>query len=220
MNVKGLILAGSADFKNELSKSDLFDNRLQAKVIKIVDISYGGENGFNQAIELSAETLANVKFVQEKKLLEAYFEEISQDTGKFCYGIEDTLKALDLGSCEKIIVYENLNTIRYTLKDIEGEEVVAHVNPELPDKSWQLDKKTGTEMEIVKEESFLEWLAENYKNYGAELEFVTDKSSEGAQFVQGFGGIGAILRYKVNFEQLADESSEDEYYDDDDDSFI
>lgn len=130
------------------------------------------------------------------------------------------MKALDLGSCEKIIVYENLNTIRYTLKDIEGEEVVAHVNPELPDKSWQLDKKTGTEMEIVKEESFLEWLAENYKNYGAELEFVTDKSSEGAQFVQGFGGIGAILRYKVNFEQLADESSEDEYYDDDDDSFI
>lgn len=81
-------------------------------------------------------------------------------------------------------------------------------------------QKTGTEMEIVKEESFLEWLAENYKNYGAELEFVTDKSSEGAQFVQGFGGIGAILRYKVNFEQLADESSEDEYYDDDDDSFI
>ena len=66
VNVKGLILAGSADFKNELSKSDLFDNRLQAKVIKIVDISYGGENGFNQAIELSAETLANVKFVQER----------------------------------------------------------------------------------------------------------------------------------------------------------
>ena len=103
VNVKGLILAGSADFKTELSKSDLFDNRLQAKVIKIVDISYGGENGFNQAIELSAETLANVKFVQEKKLLEAYFEEISQDTGKFCYGIEDTLKALDLGACEKLL---------------------------------------------------------------------------------------------------------------------
>jgi hypothetical protein len=29
----------------------------------------GGENGFNQAIELSAETLANVKFVQEKRLI-------------------------------------------------------------------------------------------------------------------------------------------------------
>lgn len=220
VNVKGLILAGSADFKTELSKSDLFDNRLQAKVIKIVDISYGGENGFNQAIELSAETLSNVKFVQEKKLLNDYFDEISQDTGKFCYGIEDTLKALDLGACEIVIVYENLNIIRYTLKNSEGSEVVVHANPDLPDKSYMNDKVTGAEMEIVKEEPFLEWLAENYKNYGATLEFVTDRSSEGAQFCQGFGGIGAMLRYKVNFEQLVDESDEDEYYDDDSDDFI
>lgn len=222
VNVKGLILAGSADFKTELSKSDLFDGRLQAKILKIVDVSYGGENGFNQAIELAAETLANVKFVQEKQLLNTYFDEISQDTGKYCYGIEDTLKALDLGACEIVIVYENLNIVRYTLKDIEGNEVIAHANPELPDKSYMLDKKTGTEMEIVKEETFLEWLAENYKSFGANLEFVTDRSSEGAQFVQGFGGIGAMLRYKVNFEQLADDDSdEDEYYDDDElDDFI
>lgn len=218
VNCKGLILAGSADFKNALSKSDLFDIRLQAKVMKIVDISYGGENGFNQAIELSAETLANVKFVQEKNLLNSYFEQISLDSGKYCYGIEDTLKALDLGACEIVIVYENLNIIRYTLKNSEGEEVVVHANPELPDKSYLEDKTTGVDMEIIHEELFLEWLAENYKSFGANLEFITDKSSEGAQFVQGFGGIGSLLRYKVNFEQLVDEDSdEDEYFDDDDD---
>jgi len=81
VNVTGLVLAGSADFKTELSQSDMFDQRLAAKVIKVVDVSYGGENGFNQAIELSAETLGNVKFIQEKKLIGKYFEEISQDTG-------------------------------------------------------------------------------------------------------------------------------------------
>jgi peptide subunit release factor 1 (eRF1) len=42
---------------------------LQSKVLKLVDISYGGENGFNQAIELSTEVLSNVKFIQEKKLI-------------------------------------------------------------------------------------------------------------------------------------------------------
>lgn len=42
---------------------------MQAKVLKLVDVSYGGENGFNQAIELSAEVLSNVKFIQEKKLI-------------------------------------------------------------------------------------------------------------------------------------------------------
>lgn len=55
--------------------------------------------------------------------------------------------------------------------------------------------------------------AENYKNFGATLEFVSDRSSEGNQFVKGFGGIGAILRYKLNFEQLADLSDDDEFYD-------
>lgn len=34
-----------------------------------MDVSYGGENGFNQAIELAAESLQNVKFIQEKKLI-------------------------------------------------------------------------------------------------------------------------------------------------------
>ncbi|BAO39689.1 Eukaryotic peptide chain release factor subunit 1 [Kluyveromyces marxianus] len=214
VNVKGLILAGSADFKTDLARSELFDQRLVAKIVKIVDISYGGENGFNQAIELSAEALANVKFIQEKKLITDYFDQISQDTGKYCYGIDDTLKALDLGAVETLIVFENLETIRYVFKDSEDKEVLKFVEPNTEDKSYSLDKTTGAEMDLVSEQPLIEWLAENYKNYGANLEFITDKSSEGAQFVTGFGGIGALLRYKVNFEQLVDES-DDEFYDDD-----
>lgn len=69
------------------------------------------------------------------------------------------------------------------------------------------------DMEVVESGSFLEWLAEAYKDFGANLEFVSDRSGEGNQFVKGFGGIGAILRYKVNFEQLADHSDDDEFYD-------
>merc|ERR1712018_757275 len=79
VNVAGLILAGSADFKTNLNQSDMFDQRLAAKVLATVDISYGGENGFNQAIELAQDTLQNVKFVQEKKLLMKYFDEITRN---------------------------------------------------------------------------------------------------------------------------------------------
>ena len=42
-NISGMILAGSADFKTELSQSDMFDPRLQGKIIKLVDVSYGGK---------------------------------------------------------------------------------------------------------------------------------------------------------------------------------
>lgn len=214
VNVAGLILAGSADFKNDLNQSDLFDQRLQAKVIKVVDVSYGGENGFNQAIELSAETLSNVKFIQEKKLINTYFDEISQDTGKVCYGLDDTLKALEAGAAETLIVFENMETTRWTLKDSEGKEVVFHTNKQQEaDRSLFMDKSTGQEMDVVEQIPFLEWLAEKYRDFGATLEFVSDRSSEGNQFVKGFGGIGAILRYKLNFEQLADDDDDDEFYD-------
>ena len=216
VNCAGLILAGSADFKNDLNQSDMFDQRLQAKVIKVVDVSYGGENGFNQAIELSAETLSNVKFIQEKKLIGKYFDEISQDSGKVCYGVDDTLRALDLGAAETLIVYENLDIMRVALKPSgEGSEIVKHLQKgQEEDRAQFMDKDTGQEMEIISQMPFLEWLAEKYRDFGATLEFVSDRSSEGNQFVKGFGGIGAILRYKVNFEQLADLEDEDEFYDD------
>ncbi|TDL27655.1 peptide chain release factor eRF/aRF subunit 1 [Rickenella mellea] len=220
VNVTGLVLAGSADFKTELSQSDMFDGRLSAKVIKIVDVSYGGENGFNQAIELAAESLANVKFVQEKKLIQRYFDEISQDTGKYCFGIDDTLKGLELGAVETLIVWENLDISRYVLRNAAGEEIVVHVNKEQEkDREKFMDKSTGLEMEHVSEPmSLLEWFAEKYKEFGANLEFVTNRSQEGAQFVKGFGGIGGLLRYKVDFTNLAQfDEDEDEFYSDDDD---
>lgn len=122
-----------------------------------MDVSYGGENGFNQAIELSADALSNVKFIQEKKLIGRqlrvaeiylirrghakspltsqfsnlpssfllfvfllagkYFDEISQDTGRYCFNVNDTLKALEMGAVETLIVWENLEVTRYVLKD-------------------------------------------------------------------------------------------------------
>jgi len=217
-SVSGLILAGSADFKTELSQSDMFDPRLQSKIIKLVDVSYGGENGFNQAIELAAESLANVKFIQEKKLINRYFDQISQDTGKFCFGVEDTLRALEMGAVETLICWENLDIQRYVLKNhTTGEEKILHLTSEQEkDMTHFTDKETGVELELEDNMPFLEWLANNYKNFGATLEIITDRSQEGSQFVRGFGGIGGMLRYKVDFQSMQCDNLDDEEFDLDD----
>merc|ERR1712065_58759 len=130
-NVQGIILAGSADFKNELAKSDLFDPRLLEVVIKTVDISYGGEAGFAQAIELSAESLANVALVKEKKLLAEYFEHIALDTNKITYGIKDTMMGLEMGAVETLIIWEDLEIDRIVLVDpASGSETIKFLNKE------------------------------------------------------------------------------------------
>jgi len=225
INVTGLILAGLADFKNELSISDMFDQRLATKVIKIVDVSYGGENGFNQAIELCGEALANVKFLQEKKLISKFFEEIAQDSNKYCYGVKDTLYALDLGAVETLIVWEALEHNRYVLKNPStGEEKTLFLSKE-EEKKASYFVENGVELEVVDKLSLLEWFANEYKRFGAVLEFVTNKSQEGSQFCKGFGGIGGILRYQVDFnagEVVEDlgEGSDDDNDDDDLDAYF
>lgn len=222
-NVQGIVLAGSADFKSELMRSDLFDPRLAKIVIKMVDVSYGGDNGFQQAIELSSDTLGSVKLMKEKKLLQKYMDEISRDTGKYCYMVEDTFKALDLGAVEELIIWENLDIDRIVLRNNStGEDSIVYLNQEQQaNENFFHDPTTGVELETIEKEPLVEWFANNFKQYGCALEFITDRSGEGTQFVKGFGGIGGILRWKVDFAQLDDDfpaGGHDDDSDDDSDS--
>lgn len=213
-NVKGLILAGSAEFKNNLQKSDLFDPRLAPIVMKVVDISYGGELGFNQAIELSQDALKNVKFIHEKKILEKFYEEIAKDSGKYVFGIKDTMEAIENGVVDILIIWENIDFIRLTLKDNKNQIRVETVSSRKVIGQKYKPDDSDVEYEIVENISLSEWLLDNYKKYVSQLEIVTDKTSEGNQFVKGFGGIGGILRYKL--EQNFDDIEENYSFDEDD----
>ncbi|GJW99051.1 eukaryotic peptide chain release factor subunit 1-3-like protein [Tanacetum coccineum] len=111
-----------------------------------------------------------VRVVQEMNEAESkdgYFEEISQDTGKYVFGVDDTLKALEMGVVDILIVWENLDINR--------------------------DSITNDELKVLEKMSSLEWFANKYRQFGCTLEFVSNKSQEGSQFCRGFSGIGGIL---------------------------
>ena len=48
------------------------------------------------------------------------------------------------------------------------------------------------------------------------LSSFSSRSQEGSQFVKGFGGIGGMLRYKVDFQALQCDDLDEEEYDLDD----
>lgn len=72
------------------------------------------------------------------------------------------------------------------------------------------------ELDIVSNESLTDWLLLNYKKFGINIEFISDKSADGNQFCKGFGGIGGFLRYKIE----VDDFVEDVETNLDDDDFI
>ena len=124
-----------------------------------------------------------------------------------------------MGAIETLICWENLNIMRYQLKNPStSEEKTLHLTPEQEkDKSHFVDNASGVELELVESMPLLEWLANNYKNFGATLEIITDRSQEGSQFVKGFGGIGGLLRYRVNLDTMDGENDDLDDFEDFDD---
>jgi len=218
-NIKGLIVAGSAELKQDLtSDSELFDQRLAAITIPpLLDISYGGEMGFNQAIELASNTLKNVKLIQEKKLISSFLEEVAQDSGMYCFGIKETIQGLEAGAIETLIVWENFEMMRVVIRNPHTDtlETKFLTREEMKDPTLYKDPETNVDLAIEQEQCFLDWIVMQYKSFGSKLEFITDRSQEGNQFVKGFGGVGGLLRYKLAFDLLdepegdAEESDED-----------
>jgi peptide chain release factor subunit 1 len=206
--VTGLILAGSADFKNELEKTQMFDPRLAEKVIKVVDVCYGGENGFSQAVELSQDALENVRFVKERKSICRFFDEIATDTGMVCYGVDDTMKLVEAKSIARVLLFEDLPHLRLKMRHpLTDSTVYRYATPQKMEEQPTFEAD-GVALELEDSEPFVEWIAENYHSLGIELELVSDRSPEGTQFFKGFGGIAGFLRYKLDQELILGEAVE------------
>lgn len=201
-NVRGIVMAGSANIKEVVQQSDRFDKRLADIVIATIDVSYGMDQGLNQAITLGADALSSVKFVHEKKVIGRFFEAISLDTGMIVFGVEDTMKALELENLESLLLFDNIEITRYEIKNPStGDVKVFFLNAtqEQEDKYFK-DPETGVDLEVVSSEQLGDWLCLNYKSKRVKLDFITDKSPDGFQFVKGFGGIGGFLRYQMNID--------------------
>ncbi|KAJ3328026.1 hypothetical protein HDU93_001708 [Gonapodya sp. JEL0774] len=126
------------------------------------------------------------------------------------------------GVAETVIVWEGLTAERWIVRDAAtGEESVrlveAGVDTSITKRNEALagpSASTTPDLEIVSQSLLVDWLAESHKELGCSLVIVTDKTPEGTQFVKGFGGIGAVLRYKVD---LGDEDDVVEFESDEED---
>lgn len=168
-NISGIFIAGSAEFKEKMADSSNFDIRLKPLVIRIMDVAYGGEQGFSQAIESAKPDLGNIPLIKEKNILTSFFEAM-RNNDKVVYGLKETFKALEESVIDKLLIYENSN-LYYTETGFE---------------------KTG---EIL----LTEWLGDNYKDLACKIVYISSNTGEGMQFIRGFCGIGGILKYQWQY---------------------
>jgi peptide chain release factor subunit 1 len=209
-NVDGFILSGSANIKHELIKSDLLGAPIQNKILRTVDVSYGGDNGLQETLRLCADLFADIKLTQERQLLDEVFSHIKlssatndSNTVSYAIGVNETALILkeDPSLIDRLIIWENLTTKRYVYqkRDKEMIIIVADNEQEAQTKLKNILKENDNEqVECIDEMNFLDYLTEHYRQINVRLHLVTDRSPEGQQFRLGFGGCIALLRYPIS----------------------
>lgn len=202
-NVSGLILAGFANFKNEVASA--LDLRLKEIIVDVVDIQYGGKQGFHEAINKTKHVIEMEELKLERDSLFNFFDSIIKDN-PVVYTPKDTIYALEAGAVQKLIVYNDLKVKRLEVmhRDSSNKEVLFSNENEDQDLS---------SYEVLNSEPLIDWLLDHYSDYGSEIILVSDSSTEGSQFVSGFGGIGGILRFEI----VLPSQMEEEYMEDEDD---
>lgn len=199
-NIVGLVIGGPADFKTELAQSKLFEPKLEQIIVQpMLDLAYGGENGFVQAIEMASGALGDAKLVAERRVISKLLDEMGHEGGKYAFGVEDTLMALQNGAAEFMLVWEELPLRRVEVIKMGSDQTeIKHVSPSEAD---LLHKANEKELSVMSDIPFVDWVVENYKDFGTRLELVSQNSPEGMQFCQGLGGVGAVLRFPLDFNE-------------------
>ena len=188
--VQSLIIAGDAQFKNELQNSSNLHLALQKMDKYIITTSYGGERGLEEAIKQSAEIITECKLTKEISLINSFLELLYQgEDDMITYTVKETVDAFMEGAVKTIIVWENLNIIRQVSKKSLFEDdsyFIEYLNPE------QRQRNT----DVVESGLLIDWLLETRKTRGTDIKLVSDSTREGKMLRDGFEGIAGFLRYK------------------------
>lgn len=197
VTVKGIVIAGYAQFKDELAESTMLDARLRGKVLSVIDVAYGGTQGLHQAIELSAGDLAHVKLVQEQQVLQRFFDEIahSEDAARYCFGPREVEAALHAGVVNTLMLHDKIRLYRHVLRTADHKEHVIYTANEVLAPRDYPKRVEAAGAEVIASEELIQYLIDEAPRHGARIELVTDRSTLGSQFARGFGGVGAMLRY-------------------------
>jgi peptide chain release factor subunit 1 len=192
--LKGVIVGGPGITKNKFLEKGALDYRLKNKIIGVIDTSYTDESGIREIIQKSEELLKNTALMKERKLLNEFLEGIAKD-GLVAYGEKEVMEALEVGKVSLVLLSEGIEwtAIKFQCSSCGNiqEIIIKNKKPKI-----KCSKCNSTKIEELEEVEFAEFMEEKAKKIGAKIEIISTETTEGEQFLKGFGGIGAFLRYK------------------------
>lgn len=201
-NLEAILIGGPSPTKEEFLEGEFLHHELQKKILGLFDTSYTDESGLYELVDNASDALSHLDIIKEKNYIERFLKELVSDSGLAAYGEDEVRKNLKLGSVEVLLMSEELRRERIDTQctqcnDVSAVTVTLRPGEESPElapcrKCGAMVKATGS-VDVIDELSSLA------DQMSTQIEFISTDFEEGAQLMNAFGGIAAVLRYKTGF---------------------
>lgn len=205
-DLEGIFVSGAGMTKAKFVKKDVLDYRLKDKVLDLIDVSYSGEAGIRETVIKIQDRIQSMRYIQEKKIFNRFMGHISKDTGLATYGEKQVRKALEMGAVEILLVSEGVQYHRVHVKcgKCGNEHFETVPNKDLNDFYRKVNSLSCPEcksnlIQVEDERDLVEELGDLAEIQGTKIELLSTETEEGTMLISTFGGIAALLRFKLQF---------------------
>jgi peptide chain release factor subunit 1 len=204
--LSGIFIGGPGPSKEKFVNDATLDYRLEEKIIDVVDLGYGGSEGIRALIDKVKDKIENIKYVREKNIMQRFMKEIANDTGMVAYGQEEVQKALNYGAVDTLILSEKLNAFSvkiecsncsYKEEKLVEESKLSELESEIQNESCP--ECNSNTFSITGQTTLIEKFGAVAETTGTDVEIISSETEEGESLYSTFGGIVAILRYRLNY---------------------
>jgi peptide chain release factor subunit 1 len=202
--LKGIILAGPGPTKYDFDKGEYLNYVLKNKIIDTIDTGYVEEQGVKEVVEKTPEIMRRVRYIEEKKIMQQFLYEVGHETGMVTYGEAEVRKTLEAGAVRTLLISENIDLLRVTVKCSACGYQEQHTikSKTLTDFEQSLAGKRCPKCQapsfaIVDKQDIIDDLAQLAEQANTDVEIISAETEEGQMLKNAFGGIAAILRFKM-----------------------
>jgi peptide chain release factor subunit 1 len=202
-DIKGLVIGGPGPSKYDFVEDNYLDYRLKERILATVDTAYVGPQGVEEVVERSSEVFKNVRYIEEKNLVQQFLYQIGHDTGLGTYGEEEVRNCLSKGAVSAVLVSEALDLMRQPIECTvchyhETRTIRSVDRPRLEQEllSKNCPRCLNQSLSLGESKDMIDELAELAEESKSDIQVISSETEEGQMLLKSFGGIAALLRFK------------------------
>lgn len=138
--LKGILIGGPIPTKEEFHEGKYMNEELRRKVIGLKDMGDTGETGLSELVERSQDTLAKEAIIEEKQIMEKFFETLAKTPEKASYGKKQVEYAIELSAADTVLLSDSLGDEEIDIIAEKAEGTGANV------KVISIDTKEGVQL--------------------------------------------------------------------------